>query len=94
MGDKIKKFFSTGNDMNLAKIDETANNFTGAILVIGYACAVVMIFYIALRYIFAKPAEKAHLKTQLSYLVVGVIMLISATSILGVVSGVFTDVFK
>ena len=90
----IKGYFSGDTNKTLAEVSTLGNDITGIMVIFGYAAAVIMLLYIAIRYIIAKPAEKAHLKIQLSYLAVGVIILISVTSILNFVSGIFTGVFK
>jgi len=89
----IKEYFSNTEPGTFNPTDFT-NQITGILLVFGYVCAVVMIFYIAIRYMFAKPSEKAQLKSRLAYLLGGVILLISATTILGVVGGLFAGIFN
>ena len=85
----IKGYF-TGTPKRI-DVDTFGKDVAGILLVIGYGIAVVMIFYIAIQYLIATPAKKAQLKTQLSYLIVGIFILISGTTLLGMIGGVFEN---
>lgn len=89
---EIRQYFeSPGGDM--IQIDSFASQIASIMLVLGYGIAVIMVLYIGIRYTIAKPSEKAQLKTQLIYLAIGTIMLVSGTTILGFVAGAFRSIF-
>ncbi|MBP3284030.1 MAG: hypothetical protein J6M02_00840 [Clostridia bacterium] len=89
----IIDYFKNPGASNL-DIDNFSGQFAGAVMIVGYICAVAMVFYIAIRYLIARPAEKAQLKTQLTYLVIGAILLASGTTVLGVIAGAFSNWFN
>ena len=89
---QIKSYFT--NPPDNININNVASQLASSMLIIGYGCAVIMIFYIGIRYLIARPAEKAQLKTQLTYLIVGVIVLTSGVAMLKIVSGAFKGVFR
>jgi len=92
-GDEIKKHF-TEPDGAMLNPDNLITEIVSALVILGYICAVVMIFYIAIQYFIATPAKKAQLKTQLIYLVAGAFLLTSGTTVLGVISGAFASWFS
>jgi len=92
MGSDIKGYF-TSPKSTMLDVDTLSSQLATIMMFLGYACAVIMILYIGIRYTIARPAEKAQLKTQLTYLALGSILLICGTTVLGVVGGAFANVF-
>ena len=89
----LKSYFTNQNNHEL-DIDNLSSQLASAMLIIGYGCAVIMVLYIGIRYTIARPAEKAQLKIQFTYLIIGVVVLVSGTTVLGIVAGAFNSVFN
>ena len=92
MGSSIYAYFAMPPEKTM-DLNSFFGQIAGVLLVLGYVCAVMMVSYIAIRYLIARPAEKAQLKTQLTYLMVGAVILTCGTTILGILSGTFTNMF-
>jgi len=67
------------------------NKIIGAIQVAGVGIAVIMLLYIAIKYIMAAPSEKAeYKKTAVSY-VIGAVILFAAVAILDLIQNVMVE---
>lgn len=92
MGADIKGYFKNpGADM--IQIEEASSQIATFLLIVGYGIAVIMMLYIGIRFMVATPAQKAQLKTQLVYLAIGAFMLVSGTTVLGFIAGIFDRMF-
>lgn len=92
MGTDIRNYFEhPGADM--IHIEDISSQVATLLLTIGYGVAVIMVLYIGIRFMIATPAQKAQLKTQFVYLLVGSFLLVSGTTILGFIAGVFEKTF-
>lgn len=58
-----------------------ANKIIGAMMWIGYACAIGMIVFIGIKYIMASADEKANLKGMLVKVVIGSIIIVGSLTI-------------
>lgn len=68
-----------------------ASNIMGAIIsvmqVVGVGVAVVMIIYVAIKYMTAAPSEKAEFKKSATAYIVGAIILFATSGILNIIKG-------
>lgn len=80
---------SQGKDLNA--INVMSSKILGIILAFGYSAAVIMTVYIGMRYMMAKPAERSQLKSSLAYIMVGAILLVGGSTLLGILGGLFGD---
>lgn len=90
MIDQINKNIKT--DTAAAKSATSfGNSIIGAIQVIGTGIAVIMLLYIAIKYMVAAPSEKAeYKKTAVSY-AIGATILFSAMALLELIKNVMTN---
>ena len=56
------------------------------IRIVGTGMAIIMITYVAIKYMSAAPSEKAEFKKSATAMIVGAIVLFAATNILGVIA--------
>lgn len=78
---------------------ETGNkigNISGIIVrilqVIGVAAAIIMLVFLGIKYVSAAPAEKADIKKGAVIYIVGAVLLLGATVIIGLVEQFVTDI--
>lgn len=57
----------------------------GAIQFIGYGIAVVMILWLGIQYMLAQPAKKAELKGKMWSMLIGIILIVAGSTIIGLV---------
>lgn len=83
---------STGNVVNSTKtIMGTAIN---VIRIVGTGIAIIMITYIAIKYMSAAPNEKADFKKSATGFIVGAVVLFAATNILTMIADFATKAIK
>lgn len=63
------------------RFENAANKIIGAMMWIGYACAIGMIIFIGIKYIIASADEKASLKGMLVKVVIGSIIIVGSLTI-------------
>ena len=56
------------------------------IRIVGTGIAIIMLTYVAIKYMSAAPSEKAEFKKSATAMIVGAIVLFAATNILGVIA--------
>lgn len=81
-------------DMNTQAANSVTNfgkNLIGAIQVVGVGVAVIMLLYIAIKYLMAAPSEKADFKKTAVNYAIGAVVLFAAMAILELVQKVMTD---
>jgi len=59
----------------------------GALQFIGYGVAVVMILWLGIQYMLAQPAKKAELKGKMWSMLIGIILIVAGSTIVGVIWG-------
>ena len=73
-----------------AKVTTVAENIMGTaitvIRVVGTGISIIMLTYVAIKYMTAAPSEKADFKKSATAFVVGAIVLFATTNILGVIA--------
>ena len=71
-------------------ISNTAKNIVGSIIsvirVVGMGIAIIMITYVAIKYMSAAPSEKAEFKKSATALIVGAVVLFASTNILAIIA--------
>ena len=72
------------------KVTSMSNQIIGIIQIIGTAIAVVMLIWLAIKYISAAPSEKADIKKSATIYVVGAVLLFGAVGVLQIIKG-FTE---
>ena len=65
------------------KANSVAGMIVGILQVIGVAAAIIMLVFLGIKYVSAAPSEKADIKKSAAIYVVGAVMLLGATVILG-----------
>ncbi len=63
------------------------NKAAGAIQVIGYGVALVMVLWLGIQYMLAQPAKKAELKGKMWSMLIGIILLVAGSTIIGIIWG-------
>ena len=82
-------------DMNTSAANTTRNfgrTIIGAIQVAGVGIAVIMLLYIAIKYMIAAPSEKAEFKKTAINYTIGAVILFSAMAILELIKSVMQNV--
>ena len=84
----------TGNTSSstATTINTQANDIIGIVQVIAVAIAVIMLIYLAIKYISAAPSEKADIKKSAVIYIVGAVLLFATTGILGVIKTFATGI--
>ncbi|MBE5805866.1 MAG: hypothetical protein E7313_04035 [Clostridiales bacterium] len=73
------------NEFNpTTELSNTINNILGVIKYAGIVIAVIITMYIGIKYITASPEGKAEVKKTLGFFVGGIVLLLSASTIIGV----------
>ena len=73
------------------KVKNVGNIVIGVIQTIGVVAAIIMLVFLGIKYVSAAPSEKADIKKSASIYVVGAVMLLGASVILGWISGFVSD---
>lgn len=73
-----------------AKLTKSTKNIVGTIVntirIVGTGIAIIMITYVAIKYMSAAPTEKAEFKKSATAYIVGAVVLFASTQILGVIA--------
>ena len=76
------------------KVGESTKNVVGTIInvirIVGTGTAIVMLTYVAIKYMSAAPSEKAEFKKSATAYIVGAIVLFATTNILSIISNFAT----
>ena len=72
-------------------VSDMSNQIIGIIQIIGTAIAVVMLIWLAIKYISAAPSEKADIKKSATIYVVGAVLLFGAVSVLEIIKNFSAD---
>ena len=67
------------------KASTIMNNIIGIVQIIGVAIAVIMLIFVAIKYLTSAPNDKAEIKKHAVVYVVGAIALFGASGILGII---------
>lgn len=89
--------FDSVNADNSGLVSSTTNivgNIITVIQVVGTGVAIIMLIYMAIKYISAAPSEKAEFKKSATAYIVGAIVLFAASGILGIVKNFATSNIK
>lgn len=89
--------FNNVNADNSGLVSSTTNivgNIITVIQVVGTGVAIIMLIYMAIKYISAAPSEKAEFKKSATAYIVGAIVLFAASGILGIVKNFATSNIK
>lgn len=66
-------------------------NIINIIQIVGMGVAIIMLIYMAIKYITAAPSEKAEFKKSATAYIVGAIVLFAASGILGIIKNFATN---
>lgn len=75
-------------------IQNQANDIIGIVQVVAVAIAVIMLIWLAIKYISAAPSEKADIKKSALIYIVGAVLLFATTGILQVIKTFATNITK
>jgi len=76
-----------GNPLADAGVDTWFNKAAGAIQFVGYGIAIVMILWLGIQYMLAQPAKKAELKGKMWSMLIGIILIVAGSTIIGMIWG-------
>lgn len=76
------------------KFNNALYRIWGAVLVVLQIASVAGVIFVGLKYMFASSDVKADLKKNMINLVIGMIIVFGASTVVGFVTGTFTDIFK
>jgi len=86
------QFNNKGNDTGISSTSQNLiGNMITIIQVIGTGVAIIMLIWLAIKYITAAPNEKAEIKKTVTIYVVGAIVLFTASTILGLIKNFATS---
>ena len=74
-----------GNKLNSATTN-VVGTIVNTIRLVGTGIAIIMIIYVAIKYMSAAPSEKADFKKSATAYVVGAVVLFASTNILGILA--------
>ncbi len=86
---EVESWVTTANGKDGGLVNSTQNIMGKAINVIrivGTGIAIIMLTYVAIKYMSAAPSEKAEFKKSAMALIVGAIVLFAATNILSIIA--------
>lgn len=87
-----------GFDMDKQTITTSTKNIMGTIIntirIVGTGVAIIMIIYVAIKYMSAAPTEKAEFKKSATAYIVGAVVLFAASNILSVINNFATANIK
>lgn len=83
--DQSNVSFSSKDDNTTNVVSGMMGTIINVIQVVGMAIAVIMLVYVAIKYMSAAPAEKAEFKKSATAYIVGAVLLFGATGILQLV---------
>lgn len=88
----IEQNISGGTGSN---VGNTIKNFGGTIIgviqVVGTGIGIIMLIYIAIKYMIAAPSEKAEFKKTAINFVIGAVVLFAASGILGLIKNIMEN---
>lgn len=70
---------------------ETVSRVWGVILTVLQVAAIAAVVFAGVRYMFASADSKADIKKQMIWLVVGAILVFGASTVIGFLTGTFTE---
>ena len=73
------------------KTKDLGNMVIGILQVVGTAAAIIMLVFVAIKYMSAAPDERANMKKGLTVYVVGAIMVFAATNIVAILQTTVTE---
>lgn len=76
------------------KVNTLAGTIISIITTIGYAVAVIMVLVTGVQYLMGTPAKKQELKGKLWSIVIGVVLLVGASTLLNTLESTITGVLK
>lgn len=76
-----------GNPLSDAGVDNWFNKAASAIQFVGYGIAVVMVLWLGIQYMLAQPAKKAELKGKMWSMLIGIILIVAGSTIVGMIWG-------
>lgn len=94
--DKYYKEADEGTDpyINITDFNNSVSRITGVILVVLQVASIAGVIYAGVAYMIASPDSKADIKKRLIHLAIGMIIVFGASTVVGLVTGTFKDVFK
>ncbi len=78
------------NALTGTKASDIASKVLGALKWIGIAVAVGMLIFLGIKYVTASPDGKADLKKQLGVYALGLLLIVAATTIVGILENTFS----
>lgn len=93
-----KKGFNTLGNGDAGGAGKAAERIMGTIIqtikIVGYGIAIIMLIYVAIKYMSAAPDEKAEFKKSATAYIVGAVVLFGAASIVGIIQNFATTNVK
>lgn len=80
-------------EQKLTKFNTAVSKITGVIIVVLQIASVGGVIYAGVRYMFASADSKADIKKGLISLVIGMIIVFSASTVVGFITGTFKEIF-
>lgn len=83
-----------GDETVITKTRSVAATIINLIQIVGTGISVIMLTYIAIRYMLASPTEKAEYKNTATGFIVGAVILFASTNIIAIISNFATSNIK
>lgn len=77
-------------DDSVEAISGSVKKIVGAVAFIGYACAMIMLIYVGIKYTMASANEKADVKQGLISYLIGAFLIFGASTVAGIAAGIMS----
>ena len=89
---QLQNNMSGGSGSNMGKsLKNLGNSIIGVIQIVAVGIAVIMLLYIAIKYMIASPSEKADFKKTAVHFLVGAVIIFASTGILQLIKNIMTN---
>lgn len=90
---EINKNFSNGaGSVRYSKFNSAKSNIWGVLLTVLQVASIAGVIFAGVRYMFASSDSKADMKKSMIYLIIGMVIVFSASTVVGITTRTFNDI--
>lgn len=90
---EINKNFSNGSRSGrYSKFNSAKSNIWGVLLTVLQVASIAGVIFAGVRYMFASSDSKADMKKSMIYLIIGMVIVFSASTVVGITTRTFNDI--
>ena len=90
---EINKNFSNGaGSGRYSKFNSAKSNIWGVLLTVLQVASIAGVIFAGVRYMFASSDSKADMKKSMIYLIIGMVIVFSASTVVGITTRTFNDI--